>query len=1785
MATFSSLAARPARLTTTLSLLTLLLLMGLSGALPEMAPEEPEALSPPPSGPLIDQGGNDPPSVRTDPTGMLMPWFEHDAFVAANPQTPVEHDLLVEGPTGFATAILEWPFAFDFLGMPYEAGDAVLLSDDGYLRFDSTFTTSSTQLPSSSRTFIWFHRDAGSYIANLTTTVVAPGTPDARWIIQVDIQQWPVEDNESTTVQIEFQSRTNRIILRHHAGDLVADGATPGDAPRVALNAESGLVYLDLGEVNETWTMMHHVIDTLPFGRPGTDVGLLPFTPLMAPVPVIHEVPIEVANFGEVAITPTIDCTLTPEMGGSPIPFAPPLPLIPPDEIVLVPLSFPGASEGPHDVSCSLTASGDGTTSDDLIAFDLDIRNLPDARATRRDTLFLDFSTGSNDADSFFGSGAQVGADWFRHFPNSQEPFPDLDSLDYGRVHQVWIRHMIDKEVFTRDTIPAMLPSREQMEEDLQDASSSDPWFTAILYAPFSPPSWFNETFVLALTLTHLSLVLIGPGWFNGPWTFGTAAQAAWEQLMAIMGVSPTDEHVSASSATLVPNMQDHVGHEMPTLNDVDVSGSPCLEPSDEDPATALLTLDASPEETCQSQPVATWKTRYDKALVSMPLSGLGDAIAMDVFTRRLGALFSGDPVEVANRPVSLLTVLENIGNVDVAPEAAELQVEGLSVGLGFDSVPPTTVTDSITGDLALGESRIQRITANARSDFIWSAPEPGLYRFTYRSVLANDTNRSNDASWHDVLFIETENLAIELIGPRNDTISPGQHTASARVTNLGSSISNATNVTLTAQRYSWQTLASWDFEDGTTQGWTPLAPAVMQRNATFGANDTDSYQLPLTGPNGWGNTWIDLTAVDNGSTELCWEHIAILPGTSMSMSFSSNQSWTTAGPFAPTDHAAWNDSSADPGDWRTVCVDLTNHHGGNVSWNLNLAQRTGPNTIEPGYFLDTLRVTNNMSGVLLMDDGDTDRFPLFENEWGVTPADGSDLGRLGNHALRSRGSNGQVNNCAISPVLMLTGVLAATLALTLVMPPGLENSSYWWMALAFWFMGAGISESTDLFSFDDWYLEELLVLSHLLFGSWQAILLAPGLIRLTMPLVLGLAFAMRLCMYGSEFGGNGFAVDDVTVRGLAPDGDAQGGTTTVPPLLPGEDRIISTPFDAESGDELIIRGHRGDDRLFGGGSDDILGGGSDDIIRGDPHDDDLIRDLGGGDDLLGDGGQDRLFGHPEQDILRGGVGDQLVGECAPGHDLLPPACGVLPGNDLFARDAARQAFLDHDFPLPDAPLDDLDIQHVYTETDEWDDPAEWPGTSELPPLVEVTEEVPVNLELLYQLGRKGLLTNLSVEQLEQWLQKGTVVQAWTHQQVDVTTPSGGRSTLTLGAPSMWWTPTMLGVHTLHYRIYMANGTVHTVNTSIEVVDGSPPVVTITAPSSSAVGAALSASATATDGSGVDASTWQWEVYSGVLLLDSGTGDSLSYSPLTDGILTIVFRVQDNDGLEGRALAEVSVGTGSGGGPADVLGPDVGTTGNRSVALGETISVTLSGTDPAGVDATSWSWTIARGLRVVASGTGATVEYTPTQSGEHTLVVSVRDTLGNPSTRAITLEATDSVAPSVQAPRAFNGPDGELLIQVTVVDLDAVSVSVTIIGDDNESLTRTMDRVSGRTDRFELVVPKDERPAGALSLLVTATDASGNEGQWPETGEAASLGVESLGEAASDNTVLAVSGILAGTGGGAAGLFWLARNRRKDEKSEMWREAEQDVARAKAKVDMTDAAFDDDEDDLLADED
>jgi hypothetical protein len=115
------------------------------------------------------------------------------------------------------------------------------------------------------------------------------------------------------------------------------------------------------------------------------------------------------------------------------------------------------------------------------------------------------------------------------------------------------------------------------------------------------------------------------------------------------------------------------------------------------------------------------------------------------------------------------------------------------------------------------------------------------------------------------------------------------------------------------------------------------------------------------------------------------------------------------------------------------------------------------------------------------------------------------------------------------------------------------------------------------------------------------------------------------------------------------------------------------------TGDDDVLRGTDGANRIFGFGGDDKLlgyrgrdeldGGGNADELHGGAGDDDLFGDWGYGDELYGGGNDDTLRGYYGEDTLDGGRGNDVFDESRDihhdrfygreGHDDITSAEGI----------------------------------------------------------------------------------------------------------------------------------------------------------------------------------------------------------------------------------------------------------------------------------------------------------------------------------------------------------------------------------------------------------------------------------------------------------------------------------------------------------------------------------------------
>ena len=195
--------------------------------------------------------------------------------------------------------------------------------------------------------------------------------------------------------------------------------------------------------------------------------------------------------------------------------------------------------------------------------------------------------------------------------------------------------------------------------------------------------------------------------------------------------------------------------------------------------------------------------------------------------------------------------------------------------------------------------------------------------------------------------------------------------------------------------------------------------------------------------------------------------------------------------------------------------------------------------------------------------------------------------------------------------------------------------------------------------------------------------------------------------------------------------------------------------------------------------------------------------------------------------------------------------------------------------------------------------------------------------------------------------------------------------------------------------------------TTIAVLNVPPTPAILGAPATSPEGTPIPLSATATDPSPVDTAagfTYAWAVTKNGLPFATGVGPSFTFTPDDDGSYAVTLTATDKDGGTGTTSTTVAV--------TDVA-PTAAVTGATGAVPGQTLTLSLSASDPSPVDTAAGftyrvDWGDGTPPQVVAPGAATTVAHVYTAPGHYTVSVTAADSdgaIGPAATRTLAVDA------------------------------------------------------------------------------------------------------------------------------------------------------------------------------------
>lgn len=278
-----------------------------------------------------------------------------------------------------------------------------------------------------------------------------------------------------------------------------------------------------------------------------------------------------------------------------------------------------------------------------------------------------------------------------------------------------------------------------------------------------------------------------------------------------------------------------------------------------------------------------------------------------------------------------------------------------------------------------------------------------------------------------------------------------------------------------------------------------------------------------------------------------------------------------------------------------------------------------------------------------------------------------------------------------------------------------------------------------------------------------------------------------------------------------------------------------------------------------------------------------------------------------------------------------------------------------------------------------------------------------------------------------------------------------------------------------------------TAQLSVTFVDSTPPVVTITGPTSADTyatnTATITISGTATDDAGIQGVSWSSSRGGGGACVGTASWSAAGV-PILPGANLITVTAVDSSGNSSADTLAVTL---------DAEPPSIAITSPTTEPAYSTTSalIDIGGTASDNAGVASVSWVNDRGGGGACTGTTEwAARAIPLQPGENVLAVTARDAAGNTSTSHLTVTFTDQTAPTV----TIKIPTGEASYST-----NAVKLSVTGAATDDAALARvdwTNDRgASGTcTGLYSWSTGDIVLSLGENVITITATDTSGNTG-------------------------------------------------------------------------------------------
>ena len=248
------------------------------------------------------------------------------------------------------------------------------------------------------------------------------------------------------------------------------------------------------------------------------------------------------------------------------------------------------------------------------------------------------------------------------------------------------------------------------------------------------------------------------------------------------------------------------------------------------------------------------------------------------------------------------------------------------------------------------------------------------------------------------------------------------------------------------------------------------------------------------------------------------------------------------------------------------------------------------------------------------------------------------------------------------------------------------------------------------------------------------------------------------------------------------------------------------------------------------------------------------------------------------------------------------------------------------------------------------------------------------------------------------------------------------------------YTPANNGAYVFSVAIGDKDGGSTTLTQNVAVANVAPTVTMGQTPTNSVEGSPVTFSATASDVP-ADTLAYGWTVYkSGQhVVLPQGTaidGQSFTFTPTDDGSYTVRLTVQDGDGGEKTVNSPLAVSNAA---PAAAITGDTTGTEGGQVSLGST-ATDAPDDQAAGF---GYAWTVKLGGKTVATGTDATLKFTPAVHGVYAVSLAVTDKDGLTTTTASQVNVANVAPTNVALAGNLSGISEGQKVQLTASATDA----------------------------------------------------------------------------------------------------------------------------------------------------